>query len=60
MTVSLQNVTRAVDGIPTIRDISLTLERGTLSVLLGPTLCAEAFGGDGLPAIHQLPFADGL
>src|SRR5580704_2739575 len=41
MTVSLQNATRAVDGIPTIRDVSLTLERGTLSVLLGPTLSGK-------------------
>ncbi|WP_159009027.1 ABC transporter ATP-binding protein [Bradyrhizobium sp. S69] len=41
MTVSLQNVTRSVDGIPTIRDVSLTLERGTLSVLLGPTLSGK-------------------
>src|SRR6266702_128836 len=38
MSVTLDNVTRAVDGIPHIRDVSLTLERGTLSVLLGPTL----------------------
>src|ERR1700730_1905643 len=37
MTVTLEHVTRSVDGIPTIRDVSLTLERGTLSVLLGPT-----------------------
>ena len=35
MTVTLEHVTRTVDGIPTIRDVSLTLERGTLSVLLG-------------------------
>jgi glycerol transport system ATP-binding protein len=41
MTVSLQNVTRAIDGIPAIRDVSLTLERGTLSVLLGPTLSGK-------------------
>src|ERR1700721_4819468 len=41
MTVSLEGVTRAVDGIPTIRDVSLTLERGTLSVLLGPTLAGK-------------------
>ena len=34
MSVTLENVTRTVDGIPTIRDVSLTLERGTLSVLL--------------------------
>src|ERR1044072_7654721 len=38
MSVTLEHVPRAVDGIPTIRDVSLTLERGTLSVLLGPTL----------------------
>ena len=30
MSVTLENVTRTVDGIPTIRDVSLTLERGTL------------------------------
>src|SRR6202162_5905026 len=41
MTVALENVTRTVDGIPTIRDVSLTLERGTLSVLLGPTLSGK-------------------
>ena len=41
MTVKLDNVMRAVDGIPTIRDVSLTLERGTLSVLLGPTLSGK-------------------
>src|SRR3979490_1985250 len=41
MTVTLENMTRAVDGIPTIRNVSLTLERGTLSVLLGPTLSGK-------------------
>ena len=41
MTVTLEHVTRSVDGIPTIRDVSLTLERGTLSVLLGPTLSGK-------------------
>src|ERR1700720_1191554 len=41
MTVRLENVTRSVDGIPTIRGVSLTLERGTLSVLLGPTLAGK-------------------
>src|SRR5947199_10633562 len=41
MTVKLENVTRAVAGMPTIRDVSLTLERGTLSVLLGPTLSGK-------------------
>src|SRR6266852_6364254 len=41
MSVTLENVTRAVDGIPAIRDVSLTLDRGTLSVLLGPTLSGK-------------------
>src|SRR6187402_1703629 len=41
MTVTLDNVMRSVDGVPTIRDVSLTLERGTLSVLLGPTLSGK-------------------
>src|SRR5450755_4833961 len=41
MTVTLDHITRSVDGIPTIRDVSLTLERGTLSVLLGPTLSGK-------------------
>ncbi len=41
MTVTLEGVTRAGDGIATIRNVSLTLERGTLSVLLGPTLSGK-------------------
>src|SRR3954462_1539508 len=41
MSVSLENITRSVDGIPTIRNVSLTLEGGTLSVLLGPTLAGK-------------------
>src|SRR3977135_1433925 len=41
MTVTLEHVTRSVDGIPTIRDVSLTLERGTLRVLLGPQLSGK-------------------
>jgi len=41
MTVALERVTRLIDGIPAIRDVSLTLERGTLSVLLGPTLSGK-------------------
>ena len=41
MSVMLDHVTRMVDGIPTIRDVSLTLEKGTLSVLLGPTLSGK-------------------
>jgi glycerol transport system ATP-binding protein len=41
MSVTLDHVTRTVDGVPTIREVSLTLERGTLSVLLGPTLSGK-------------------
>src|SRR4029078_11827076 len=41
MSVTLEHVTRTVDGIPTISDVSLMLERGTLSVLLGPTLSGK-------------------
>jgi glycerol transport system ATP-binding protein len=41
MSISLDHVTSAVDGIDTIRDVSLTLDRGTLSVLLGPTLSGK-------------------
>jgi glycerol transport system ATP-binding protein len=41
MTVKLEHVTRSVDGIPAIRDVSLTLQRGTLNVLLGPTLSGK-------------------
>jgi glycerol transport system ATP-binding protein len=41
MSVSLDHVTRAVDGVDIIRDVSLTFDRGTLSVLLGPTLAGK-------------------
>ena len=41
MTVTLDRVTRSIDGLPAIRNVSLTLERGTLSVLLGPTLSGK-------------------
>ena len=41
MSVTLDHVTRSIDGLPAIRDVSLTLERGTLSVLLGPTLSGK-------------------
>jgi glycerol transport system ATP-binding protein len=41
MSVALDHVTRIVDGIPTIRDVSLRLESGTLNVLLGPTLSGK-------------------
>jgi glycerol transport system ATP-binding protein len=41
MSVALDHVTRIVDGIPTIRDVSLKLDSGTLNVLLGPTLSGK-------------------
>ena len=41
MSVALDHVTRTVDGVETIRNVSLTLEKGTLSVLLGPTLSGK-------------------
>jgi glycerol transport system ATP-binding protein len=41
VSVTLQNVKRSVSGVPYLRDISLTLERGTLNVLLGPTLSGK-------------------
>lgn len=41
MTVTLDHVTRTVEGVPHIRDVSLTLESGTLNVLLGPTLSGK-------------------
>src|SRR6266536_3406338 len=41
MRVTLDHVTRTVDGVPHIRDVSLTLESGTLNVLLGPTLSGK-------------------
>ena len=41
MSVTLEHITRSIDGIPAIREVSLTLDRGTLSVLLGPTLSGK-------------------
>src|SRR3954453_21060732 len=41
MSVTLDHVSRVVDGVTPIRDVSLTLQRGTLSVLLGPTLAGK-------------------
>jgi glycerol transport system ATP-binding protein len=41
MTVTLERVARSIDGIPAIRDVSLTLQSGTLNVLLGPTLSGK-------------------
>ena len=42
MTVVLENVTRVVGAVPHIIDVSLTLDPGTLSVLLGPTQIGRA------------------
>src|SRR5246127_3898425 len=41
MSITLDHVTRTVDGTPHIRDVWLTLEKGTLNVLLGPTLSGK-------------------
>src|SRR6202158_1374635 len=41
MSVALERVLRSVDGVAAIRDVTLKLERGTLSVLLGPTLSGK-------------------
>ncbi len=41
MSVALDHATRTVSGVPYLHDISLTLERGTLNVLLGPTLSGK-------------------
>ena len=41
MSITLDHVSRDVQGVRHIRDVSLTLERGTLSVLLGPTLSGK-------------------
>jgi glycerol transport system ATP-binding protein len=41
MSVTLDHVTCVVDGQETIRDVSLTLDSGTLAVLLGPTLSGK-------------------
>jgi len=41
MSVALDHVTRIVDSVAAIRDVSLKLESGTLNVLLGPTLSGK-------------------
>jgi glycerol transport system ATP-binding protein len=41
VSVALDHVTRTVGGVPYLHDISLHLERGTLNVLLGPTLSGK-------------------
>ncbi|MEM6679666.1 MAG: ATP-binding cassette domain-containing protein, partial [Pseudomonadota bacterium] len=41
MTLSLDHVTLVKEGRPYIYETSLTLERGTMNVLLGPTLSGK-------------------
>lgn len=41
MSVSLDHVSCTLEGMTTINDVSLTLQPGTLSVLLGPTLSGK-------------------
>ena len=39
--LELRNVSRRVDGVVHLADVDLALERGTLNVLLGPTLAGK-------------------
>jgi glycerol transport system ATP-binding protein len=39
--LELENVTKIVEGEPHLRDVSLRLEKGSLNVLLGPTLSGK-------------------
>src|SRR6188508_1043559 len=39
--LELRNVSKAVSGADHIRDVSLTLQHGSLNVLLGPTLSGK-------------------
>lgn len=41
MTLSLENVTKVVDGVPHIHPVTIELEKGSLNVLLGPTLSGK-------------------
>ena len=41
MTLILDNVSKKVGAETWIRDVSLSLERGSLNVLLGPTLAGK-------------------
>src|SRR4029078_3647047 len=55
MNVTLDHVTRTVDGVQHIRDVSLTLESGTLNVLLGPTLSGKTSIMRLLPGLCKPP-----
>lgn len=41
MSISLANVSRSVGGVTYLRDVSLSFDRGTFNVLLGPTLSGK-------------------
>lgn len=41
MTLELRNVSKVVDGVTHIRPTNLTFEKGTMNVLLGPTLSGK-------------------
>lgn len=41
MTLSLENVTKVVDGLVHIHPVTMELEKGSLNVLLGPTLSGK-------------------
>ena len=41
MSLALDHLGLTIDGQPVISDVSLTLERGTMNVLLGPTLAGK-------------------
>jgi glycerol transport system ATP-binding protein len=41
VSITLEHVTREVAGVTHLRDVSLTLPRGSLTVLLGPTLSGK-------------------
>ena len=41
MSLTLESVTRVVDGVPYLTDIDLTLEPGSFNVLLGRTLAGK-------------------
>ena len=41
MSLVLQGISLGVPGAPILQDVSLTLDRGTLNVLLGPTLSGK-------------------
>ena len=62
MSLVLQNVSKRVGTEEHIRDVSLTLEKGSLNVLLGPTLAGLALivfelytAGVGVAGVREEP-----